>query len=201
MKILPCPAMAFLRIYINQLFKHSFGFLGYFSSVRLNLSLVRSQTLENSFIMDNAIKKLDTLAPISPLIGSLAKMKFCSALGHPISKSTWTDSSDFSIIDRFARICRNLSHYYSGSSKKKSLYRIKYILRLSCVKTLARKHKSTVRTFLKRLGPKLLDEFFTEEEQIFSLLFPRTSSTLKRFYRGRIWYLDILCINDLVNHE
>ncbi|KAK9907895.1 hypothetical protein M0R45_002780 [Rubus argutus] len=22
-----------------------------------------------------------------------------------------------------------------------------------------------------------------------------------RFYRGRIWYLDILCINDLVNHE
>lgn len=189
------------RIYINQLFKHSFGFLGYLSSVRQNLSLVRSQTLENSFIMDNAIKKLDTLAPISPLIGSLAKMKFCSALGHPVSKSTWTDSSDFSIINRFARICRNLSHYYSGSSKKKSLYRIKYILRLSCVKTLACKHKSTVRVFLKRFGSGLLEEFFTEEEDVLSFIFPRTYSTFRSLYRGRVWYLDIVCINDLVNQE
>nr|AEX97893.1 maturase K [Rosa rugosa] len=189
------------RIHINQLSKHSFDFLGYLSSIRPNISVVRSQLLENSFLMDNAMKKLDTLFPIIPMIGSWAKVKFCNTSGHPISKSSWADSSDSDIIDRFVRIGGNLSHYYSGSSKKKSLYRIKYILRLSCVKTLARKHKSTVRTFLKRLGPKLLDEFFTEEEQIFSLLFPRTSSTLKRFYRGRIWYLDILCINDLVNHE
>nr|Q8MFF0.1 RecName: Full=Maturase K; AltName: Full=Intron maturase [Rhodotypos scandens]BAB91165.1 maturase [Rhodotypos scandens] len=188
-------------IYINQLSKHSLDFLGYFSSMRPNLSVVRSQMLENSFIMDNAMKKLDTLVPIIPLIGSLAKVKFCNALGHPISKSTWADSSDFDIIDRFVRICRNLSHYYSGSSRKKSLYRIKYILRLSCVKTLARKHKSTVRTFLKRLGSKLLEEFFTEEEHILSLIFPRASYTLKQFYRGRVWYLDIFCINDLVNHE
>nr|YP_011029993.1 maturase K [Spiraea nipponica]WNV26318.1 maturase K [Spiraea nipponica] len=189
------------RIYINQLSKHSLYFLGYFSSMRPNLSVVRSQMLENSFIMDNAMKKLDTLVPIIPLIVSLAKVKFCNALGHPISKSTWADSSDFDIIDRFVRICRNISHYYSGSSRKKSLYRIKYILRLSCVKTLARKHKSTVRTFLKRFGSKLLEEFFTEEEQIHSLIFPRASYTLNKFYRGRIWYFDIFYINDLVNHE
>nr|ARC98102.1 maturase K [Poterium spinosum] len=189
------------RIYINQLSKYSFDFLGYLSSIRPNISVVRSQLLENSFLIDNAMKKLDTLFPIIPMIGSLAKVKFCNTLGHPISKSSWADSSDSDIIDRFVRIGRNLCHYYSGSSKKKSLYQIKYILRLSCVKTLARKHKSTVRTFLKRVGPKLLDEFFTEEEQIVSLLFPRTSSTLTRFYRGRIWYLDILCINDLINHE
>uniref|UniRef100_UPI00300117B3 maturase K n=1 Tax=Potentilla tetrandra TaxID=667297 RepID=UPI00300117B3 len=189
------------RIHINQLSKHSFDFWGYLSSLRPNISVVRSQLLENSFLMDNAMKKLDTLFPIIPMIGSLAKVKFCNTLGHPISKSSWADSSDSDIIDRFVRIGENLSHYYSGSSKKKSLYRIKYILRLSCVKTLARKHKSTVRTFLKRLGPKLLDEFFTEEEQIFSLLFPRASSTSKRFYRGQIWYLDILYINDLVNDE
>nr|ARD00502.1 maturase K [Potentilla purpurascens] len=189
------------RIHINQLSKHSFDFLGYLSSIRPNISVVRSQLLENSFLMDNTMKKLDTLFPIIPMIGSLAKVKFCNTLGQPISKSSWADSSDSDIIDRFVRIGENISHYYSGSSKKKSLYRIKYILRLSCVKTLARKHKSTVRTFLKRLGPKLLDEFFTEEEQIFSLLLERASSTSKRFYRGRIWYLDILDINDLVNDE
>uniref|UniRef100_A0AAU6MZ14 Maturase K n=1 Tax=Argentina festiva TaxID=3121457 RepID=A0AAU6MZ14_9ROSA len=189
------------RIHINQLSKHSFDFLGYLSSIRPNISVVRSQLLENSYLINTLMKRLDTLFPTIPMIGSLAKVKFCNTLGHPISKSSWADLSDSDIIGQFVRIGRNLSHYYSGSSKKKSLYRIKYILRLSCVKTLARKHKSTVRTFLKRLDPKLLDGFFTEEEQVFALLFPRTSSTSKRFYRGRIWYLDILCIDDLVNHE
>nr|AFS28586.1 maturase [Lecointea hatschbachii] len=189
-------------IHINQLSEHSFHFLGYFSNVRLNLSVVRSQMLENSFLIEIVMKKLDTIVPIIPLIRSLAKAKFCNVLGHPISKPVWADSSDFDIIDRFLRICRNLSHYYNGSSKKKSLYRIKYILRLSCIKTLARKHKSTVRAFLKRLGSEeLLEEFFTEEEEILSLIFPRASSTLQRLYRGRIWYFDIIFSNDLVNHE
>nr|YP_010757068.1 maturase K [Colona auriculata]UNV38956.1 maturase K [Colona auriculata] len=189
------------RVRINQLSKYSLDFLGYLSSMRLNHSVVRSQMLENSFLIDNAMKKLDTRIPIISLIGSLSKAKFCNTLGHPISKPAWADSSDSDIIDRFVRICRNLSHYHSGSSKKKSLYRIKYILRLSCVKTLARKHKSTVRAFLKKLGSEFLEEFFMEEEQVFSLIFPRVFSTSRKLYKGRIWYLDILCINALVNHE
>nr|ACJ38619.1 maturase K [Kennedia nigricans] len=191
-------------IHINPLSQHSFHFLGYFLSIRLNLSVVRSQMLQNSFLIKIVMKKLDTIVPIIPLIRSLAKAKFCNGLGHPISKPVWANLSDFEIIDRFLRICRNFSHYYNGSSKKKSLYQIKYILRLSCIKTLARKHKSTVRTFLKRLGSeKLLEEFFTEEEDIFSLIFPRTSFTLHRLYlyRDRIWYLDIQIRNDLVNNS
>nr|ANA05083.1 maturase K [Heliamphora nutans] len=189
------------RIHINQLSDHSLDFLGYLLSVRLNSSMVRSQMLENSFLIGNGIKKFDTIVPITPLIESLSKAKFCNVLGHPISKPIWTDLSDSDIIERFGRIYRNLSHYYSGSLRKMSLYRIKYILRLSCARTLARKHKSTVRSFLKRLGSELLEEFFTEEEQIFSLTFPKTSFTSQGLYSRRIWYLDIICINDLANHE
>lgn len=185
------------RIYINQLCKRSLGFLGYLSRMRINLSLVRSQMLENSFILDNAMNKMDTLIPISALIGSLAKIKFCNMLWHPISKLTWADSSDFFIIERFARICRNIFHYYSGSSKKKTLYQVKYILQLSCFKTLARKHKSAVRVFLKRFGSEFLKEFFTGEEEFLSLIFPKTYSTLRRLYKGRIWYLDIFSLKGL----
>nr|AKE36470.1 maturase K [Sartoria hedysaroides] len=188
-------------IHINQLSEHSFHLLGYFSNVRLNRSVVRSQMLQNTFLIEIVSKKLDIIVPIIPLIRSLAKAKFCNVLGHPISKPVWADSSDLDIIDRFLRISRNLSHYYNGSSKKKSLYQIKYILRLSCIKTLACKHKSSVRSFLKRSGSEeLLEEFFTEEEEILSLIFPRASSTLQRLHRNRIWYLDILFSNDLVNH-
>nr|YP_009670056.1 maturase K [Azima tetracantha]QCW95374.1 maturase K [Azima tetracantha] len=188
------------RVHINQLSKDYLDFLGYLSSLRLNFLVVRSQMLENSYLIDNVIKKFDTRIPIISIIASLAKARFCNVLGHPISKSTWTDSSDSDILDRFVRIYRNLSHYHSGSSKKKNLYQIKYILRLSCVKTLARKHKSTVRTFLKRLGSDFLEEFLIEEEEILSLIFPRVFSISQRFYRVRIWYLDIFYINDLINH-
>lgn len=189
------------KVNINQLSKDNLEFLGYLSSLRLNPLVVRSQMLENSFLIDNVRIKLDSNIPISSIIGSLAKDKFCNVLGHPISKATWTDSSDSDILNRFVRICRNISHYYSGSSNKKNLYRIKYILRLCCVKTLARKHKSTVRAFLKRLGSGLLEEFLTGEDQVLSLIFPRSDYASKRLYRVRVWYLDILYLNDLVNHE
>nr|ATL76978.1 maturase K [Utricularia kimberleyensis] len=184
---------------INQLLNHSMDFWGYFSSVRMNLLVVRSQSLENAFLMNNAIRKFDTLVPIIPLLGALAKAQFCNVLGHPISKSAWADLADATIIDRFGRICRNIYHYHSGSGKKKSLYRIKYILQLSCARTLARKHKTTVRTFLKRLGPAFLGEFFISIEEV---LFIIASSPLPGVYRSRVWYLDILSsIDDLFNQK
>lgn len=189
------------KISINQLANHSMEFLGYLSSVRMNPSVVRSQILENSFIMTNTIKKFDTLVPIIPLISALAKAKFCNVLGHPISKPVRADLADSNIIDRFGRISRNLSHYHSGSSKKKSLYRIKYILQLSCARTLARKHKSTVRAFLQRLGSELLEEFLMSKEDVLFFTFPKGTYPLRAVSRSRIWYLDIISTDDLANHK
>nr|YP_011027094.1 maturase K [Sedum hispanicum]WQN01343.1 maturase K [Sedum hispanicum] len=189
------------RVHINQLSKHTFDFMGYLSNLGLILPVVRSQLLDNSFIINNAIKQLYIVVPILSLIESLAKAKFCNLFGHPISKPAWTDSADSDIIDRFVWICRNLSHYYSGSSNKKSFYRIKYILRLSCARTLARKHKSTVRSFLKKLGSDLVEEFLMEEEKFLSLIVPRVMDTSHSLYRGRVWYLDIICIKNLANYE
>nr|QWL17446.1 maturase K [Plantago sericea] len=189
------------RISINPLYNHLLEFVGYLSSARMHLATVRSQILENAFLINNAIKKVDTLIPIMPMVTSLAKAQFCNLLGHPTSKPVWTDLSDSNIINRFGHICRNISHYYSGSSKKKSLYRIKYILRLSCARTLARKHKSTVRTFLKTAGSVFLEEFLMSEEDLLCWTFPKASSALWGVYKSRIWHLDIICINDLANHK
>nr|YP_010273674.1 maturase K [Dinetus racemosus]UKO32082.1 maturase K [Dinetus racemosus] len=189
------------RINRSPLSSHSLDFMGYLSSIPLSPSTVRSQMLENSYLINNAIKKLDTVVPIIPIVRSLAKAQFCNGQGSPISKAVWADLSDSEIFERFGRICRNLFHFYSGSSKKRSLYRIKYILRLSCARTLARKHKSTVRAFLQSLGLEFLEEFFTSEEQILSFTFPNASSTLRGVYKRRIWYFDIVCINELANYQ
>ena len=73
------------------------------------------------------------------------------------------------------------------------MYQIKYILQLSCARTLARKHKSTVRAFLRQFGLGLLEEFFTEEEHVLYLIFHKTISfTLHGSHKERIWYLDII---------
>nr|AWO76645.1 maturase K [Cyclopogon olivaceus] len=189
------------RIQIKQLPNYSFSFLGYFLSVPKNTLVVRNKMLENSFLINILTNKLDTIAPVISLIGSLSKAQFCTILGHPISKPIWTDLSDSDILDRFCRICRNLCHYHSGSSKKQVLYRINYILRLSCARTLARKHKSTVRTFMRRLGSVFLEEFVMEEEQVFSFIFfQKRPFSLHGLHRERIWYLDIIRMNDLVSH-
>ena len=187
------------RIHLNQLANSCFDFMGYLSSVPKSPFLVKNKMLDNSFLIDTLIQKLDTIVPATALIGYLSKAQFCTGSGHPISKPIWTDLSDWDILDRFGRICRNLFHYHSGSSKKRTLYRLKYILRLSCARTLARKHKSTVRTFMQRLGSAFLEEFFTEEELVFSLMFTKTTLfSFRGSHSERIWYFDIIRINDLV---
>nr|YP_010260808.1 maturase K [Corybas macranthus]UIX55858.1 maturase K [Corybas macranthus] len=188
------------RIHIKQLPNYSFSFLGYFLSVLKNTLVVRNQMLENSFLINTLTNKFDTIAPVISLIGSLSKAKFCTISGHPISKPIWTDLSDSDILDRFCRICRNLCRYHSGSSKKQVLYRIKYILRLSCARTLARKHKSTVRTFMRRLGSRFLEEFLMEQALSFIFLQKRPFP-FHELHRERIWYLDIIRMNDLVDHS
>nr|AAL60266.1 maturase [Trisetella scobina] len=190
------------RIHIKQLPNYSFSFMGYFSSVRKNTLVVRNQMLENSFLINTLTHKLDTIVPAISLIGSLSKAKICTVLGHLISKPIWTDLSGSYILDRFCRICRNLCRYHSGSSKKQVLNRLKYILRLSCARTLARKHKSTVRPFMRRLGSGFLEEFFLEKDQSLCLIFlQKIPFLLPGLHRERIWYLDIIRINDLVDHS
>nr|BAV90086.1 maturase K [Hydrobryum tardhuangense]BAV90090.1 maturase K [Hydrobryum tardhuangense]BAV90091.1 maturase K [Hydrobryum tardhuangense]BAV90100.1 maturase K [Hydrobryum tardhuangense]BAV90101.1 maturase K [Hydrobryum tardhuangense] len=191
------------KIYINPLDNHSFHCVGYLLSLKLNPSVIRSQMLLNAFSIENTMKKMDILVPIILMIDSLYKMKFCNKIGHPISKPTWIDSLDSDIIDRFVRLCNKISYYYSGSSKKKDLYQIHYILRFACLKTLARKHKTSVRSFFKKQGSSFLEELFLED-QISSLMLIRSSSrSSDRFNQSkvRVWYLDIISINDLINHE
>nr|YP_009450040.1 maturase K [Burmannia cryptopetala]ANK36237.1 maturase K [Burmannia cryptopetala] len=185
------------RVEHNQLLNYSFSFLGYLSSISLNLSSVRNQILDNSYIIEIETNKFDTIVSVVSLIQSLSSAKFCTAAGHSISKSIWTDLSDSDIIDRFGRICRNIFHYHSGSSKKQSLYQVKYILKLSCARTLARKHKSTGAIFVKKLDSSLFSEFFTEKSQVLGFIFPKTFFPLQDLHRLRIWNLDIIYMNNI----
>nr|WGO00103.1 maturase K [Trematodon ambiguus] len=181
------------RINIRKLFKTCFSFLGYFFSIQIKNLVVEIKILHNlkkSYIIK---KELYSITPILFLIQLLAKEKFCDILGHPISKLAWTTLTDDEIFNRFDQIWRNLFYYYSGCKNKKNLYQVQYILRFSCAKTLACKHKSTIRYVWKKHGSNFFAKsFFFKKQELISLKFFKLYPSIKK-----IWYLDIVQINAL----
>lgn len=181
------------RINIKKLSKNCFSFLGYLFSIQTKDIIVKTKMLHH--LRKNYIikKELYSITPISFLIRLLAKEKFCDILGHPISKLAWTTLTDDEIFDRFDQIWRNFFYYYSGCKNKKNLYQIQYILRFSCAKTLACKHKSTIRYVWKKYGSNFFAKsFFFKKQELISLKFLKLYPSIKK-----IWYLDIVQINSL----
>lgn len=107
-----------------------------------------------------------SIIPIIPLIRFLTKEKFCDILGRPLCKLSWTTLPDNEIFERFDQIIKNIFSYYSGCFNQKGLYQLQYIFRFSCAKTLACKHKSTIRTVWKKYGSNLLiNSFFFKKKK------------------------------------
>lgn len=130
--------------------------------------------LNNLFKNNFANKKIYFLTPILSIIRLLAKEKFCNTLGHPISKLAWTTLRDDEIFNRFNQIWKNIFYYYSGSIDKKNIYQIQYILRFSCAKTLACKHKSTIRFVWKEHNSNsFAKSFFFKKQELICLGFSK----------------------------
>nr|YP_009522525.1 maturase K [Dumortiera hirsuta]AXQ02618.1 maturase K [Dumortiera hirsuta] len=183
------------RILVKNLSKNSFFFLGYLFRIRNPVFIIQIQ-LKNYFTNVNLIQKeFYSIIPIVPLIRILTKEKFCDVLGRPLCKLSWTTLPDNEIFERFYQIIKNIFSYYSGCFNKKSLYQLQYIFRFSCAKTLACKHKSTIRTVWKKYGSNFLtNSIFLKKTKLISLNFWQTNP-----YKRNFWYLNIIQVNYLAN--
>nr|ADG28975.1 maturase K [Osmundastrum cinnamomeum] len=182
------------RICIGRLPRNCFSFLGYTLGVRLIIKEVRVGTVDESYITASIAKEFRSKIPTLLLIKSLAREGFCDSSGRPVSRSARTALTDDDILNRFLRIWRSISYYYSGSIDRDGLYRLRYILRFSCDKTLACKHKSTTRSIRNRFGSRILPRTLPEESESFHS-FPSTDYSNDR----RIWCLDIIQLNPLIH--
>nr|QYB18319.1 maturase K [Sphaerocarpos texanus] len=183
------------RISIKSLSQNSFSFLGYIFYIQSQFIIIQVQII-NFLINAHLIKKeFFGILPIISLIRLLAKEKFCDILGRPLCKLSWTTLTDHEIFERFAQTIKNIFHYYSGCFNKKGLYQLQYIFRFSCAKTLACKHKSTIRTVWKKYGSNLLkSSIFLKKTKFISLNFWQINS-----YKRNFWYLNIIQINYLAH--
>nr|YP_009694133.1 maturase K [Christensenia aesculifolia]QEI60308.1 maturase K [Christensenia aesculifolia] len=180
------------RIFIKKFSKNSFLFLGHVLGIQTRITKVRAKMgdeLPNTCLI---IKEFCFIVPIFSLVKSLAREGFCNNLGRSVSKLSWTTLTNDDILNKFDHIWRNLYYYYSGSTNKHGLFRLRYILRFSCAKTLACKHKSTTRIVWKRFGLNFFFRYFSKKTE-----FVKSSISIYYLHKRRFWYLDIIQINPL----
>ncbi len=93
------------------------------------------------------------------LINRLYSHGFCNKKGTPICMPWIANFETQVIIQRYNASMIGLMQYYAGWVHSIStMRRWIYIMRFSCLKTLARKHKSTISKIFKRFGTDLYEK-------------------------------------------
>nr|YP_009346618.1 maturase K [Huperzia serrata]APF31886.1 maturase K [Huperzia serrata] len=178
------------RVSPRESSKECLTFLGYILGIRPQIIVVQAKMINNLPITSIISKELCAIIPVFHSIKLLAREKFCNTLGHPIGKLAWTTSEDDDIPNQFNHIWKNIFYYYSGCLNRNGLYQIQYILRFSCAKTLACKHKSTIRVVWKKYGSRRLFPRYSSYKERESPFLSRVYSHKKRF-----WYLDVIQVD------
>lgn len=183
------------RLSVENSNNNPFSILGYVFYMKNDFKRLRVLFLHHLIDTNLVIKSFCGVIPIASLIGILTKGGFCDASGHPACKLSWTTLTDNEILGRFNRMMKKSYHYYGGCRNKKGLYRLQYIFRFSCAKTLACKHKSTIRNVWKRYG----SDFITNSVSLKDMDSIPSNSWRKDFYEKRFWHLSITQTNFLLD--
>jgi hypothetical protein len=147
-------------------------------------------------------KTLFLLNPFDLLVFLLSKYNFCSPLGSPLSKSSWLIWTDMEIIQSFSRIKDSFFLHYSACQNRRALYKIHYILYLSCCKTLAWKHKANLRQISNKIGNKFrIFDFRLLSSSFLRKSYP-TNSRLRFLYENqkenRVWSFQLTKLDSIL---
>nr|YP_010933193.1 putative maturase [Nitella hyalina]WKT08423.1 putative maturase [Nitella hyalina] len=140
-------------------------------------------------------KQIVAEIPVYNLIYNLSKIQFCNTKGFPIHKATWSTFSDEYIIRMYSKLWVKLLLYYSGNSNQFGLSQIHYIFEFSCIKTLAFKHKSSIKKTWKQytehsLFSNLEDNLNKKKNILFDFsLF---------FEKEQLWLLELYIVDNFI---
>jgi Type II intron maturase len=86
--------------------------------------------------------------------------KICryAAYGKPTSRPELINESDLAIIDMYGQEFRGFVQYYAHARNRSWLHRLQWYMRTSLLKTLARKHKSTVSGMARRFAGRAITD-------------------------------------------
>lgn len=132
------------EIQVISLYTQQLTFLNYQIKVNLNNN---SNRLVSYFITLNT--------PIRKVVAMLAERGFCDRSGKPKSKKSWIVHEDNKIIRNYNVLLKKIITYYIKTDNFNKLFHIQRILKISCLHTLAHRHKSSLRKIFEKYAFKL----------------------------------------------
>jgi group II intron reverse transcriptase/maturase len=94
-------------------------------------------------------------APVDKIVSRLHQKGFCDVNGLPISKPSFAVLDELKIIEEYNAVLLGYLNYYSFVANRHALRRIAYILQFSAAKTLANKHRTSMRKIFRKHGGHL----------------------------------------------
>nr|AAS18478.1 maturase K [Gnetum africanum]AAS18479.1 maturase K [Gnetum africanum] len=184
-------------LFFHQICDTKLTFIGYCVDIPITKFVFWIKMSYNFYHAEFITRELSPQIQVISMIEFFSIEGFCDITGKPISKLSWIRFTDDSIFDRYDRSWKFLYYYYSGVINKGSLDRVKYILLFSCFKTLALKHKSTIRVVRKEFDVKLFNQFLTkklEGELFFSFFDQKLVKWVSKIdlVTERFWLFNIL---------
>ncbi|MCE7651036.1 reverse transcriptase/maturase family protein [Vibrio fluvialis] len=121
------------------------------------------------------------VAPVHDIVKRLANRGICHPDGKPKSSAAWSNLDDIQIVELYSSIWRGYLNYYSFVDNRSNLRRIQYILQYGCAKTLAEKHRSSVRKIFKKHGFTLKIEVRNDKNEVIRVTqFPYHRSLIRQ---------------------
>ena len=96
--------------------------------------------------------KIKLLVPKDRLLNSLKNKGFCDHKFFPIALKKFANFDDKLIVQRFNSVRIGLMNFYCLVDDSNPFWQIDYIIRYSCAKTLAQKHKTSISKIFKKHG-------------------------------------------------
>jgi hypothetical protein len=109
------------------------------------------------------------------MINRLYMKGYCDKHGFPREIPKISTLEPFAIIERYNSVMRGLANYYAEfiDQPKRQLSRWIYILRFSCLKTLAQKYKKRIRQILSIIADKT--KRISKEKTVYASLYNQSS--------------------------
>lgn len=101
-------------------------------------------------------RKITIVPDRERVLRNLVHKGFCKKDYHPKAKVAWIILDEYEIVIKFRQMIIGLFNYYRRCDNLNMFSQLKYILKYSCAKTLARRRKESIRTIFKRYTEKLI---------------------------------------------
>lgn len=137
-----------------------FNFLGF--SLRMgspeNVKIMKTYqpALQKRILRRTTSRKITIYPDKDRILSRMVEKGFCRKQDlMPIGIRSWSLFEEFVIVLKYRQIMVGMFDYYSKCDSKRILYRLEYLLRYSCAKTIATRKRITMSQVFKRYGKSL----------------------------------------------